>query len=948
MNRKHRNIIVFLLALIICAAAGILLLLWRMDRTGQKNGDGSQHFGVTADMAETEVSVLSDRVFYRDIPEERLVFDAESGMPYVNDELQVSAAEGVSWEQLRELLSDYSPRLAGYNEASDTYEVCLDGSWSEAELLALGEELEAEDEVEWAEPNYWLLAPVSETEAENGENQESGGNTGDGAGAGLAEMGKSAERSTLDSMEVQTDWLHPKTRADWGLDAVKADELWRYGVMMKDPVRVGVWDHFSDSLTHEDLTFEASVGTGTAGENHGMHVSGILAAEHNGRGVMGMAPEAEVTAYQISGGVDVSLESGSLATCASLQAELTDMIDTRKLRVINVSLSFEDYAAPAALGNEFAREVMSVVNHQLESHLEALIRRGNDFLICKGAGNLNSKSCREANENDSEIYQRLGYVLDDGGDHSLQNLECASWDFLSGIEEGLAESHIIVVGAMREESPGSENYVLTDFSVRGDRIDIAAPGYSIYSLASGGGYTTMDGTSMATPYVSGAAAALFSMDDRLTASTLKTYLEYGDIRFFQDDAGGMYPALDMENTLELFKRTATGKVTDAASGEGIGGTLLEFNYGDTDTPLETVRSGMDGSVSLGLLMGNYELRVSADGYETAVFQVNVDENAYIGTTAVSLPDIRLEKKQVSVWLPGEVQQSGDTVYLSTYMNGGSDPARIPAGTEPVTNLVVKFIKTDTLWLQTTWNSSSGPQDGGTLMVDEGENVYTVASDVCLGDEFALIGEQILYVNVDGDIICSEKDGSLKRTVFHPADYGISPPDWAAYYKMAAADGFLYFMPYSEDGRVYRMDLLTFEVVQCLNRSAQGIPDSAAADSTWLYYTVSDSLVRERLDGSGGETVDSSVEYSNIFLDNGILYYLKDGNLVGWNTSGGLPGSGDGSLRTVAENCGRIAGVAGGRIYYCRADDSYGVDSYLMYYSCLPDGTDEVCHGVWQH
>ena len=234
------------------------------------------------------------------------------------------------------------------------------------------------------------------------------------------------------------------------------------------------------------------------------------------------------------------------------------------------------------------------------------------------------------------------------------------------------------------------------------------------------------------------------------------------------------------------------------------------------------------------------------------------------------------------------------------------------------------------------------------MVDEGENVYTVASDVCLGDEFALIGEQILYVNVDGDIICSEKDGSLKRTVFHPADYGISPPAWASYYQMDTADGYLYFMPYSEDSRVYRMDLLTFEVVQCLNRSVQGIPESAAVDGTWLYYTVSDSLVRERLDGSGGETVDSSVGYSDIFLDNGVLYYLKDSNLVGWNTSGGLPGSGDGSLRTVAENCGRVVGAVGGRIYYCRPDDSYGVDSYLMYYSCLPDGTDEICHGVWQH
>ena len=100
---KKKGIIALLLFIILCAGAGIFLLLYRQ-------GGGTEQ--VAAPLPEEEAVVLADNMFYRDVPAEHLVLDEESGMPYVDDELIVAAAEGASWEEVQRPLKKYSPSLA--------------------------------------------------------------------------------------------------------------------------------------------------------------------------------------------------------------------------------------------------------------------------------------------------------------------------------------------------------------------------------------------------------------------------------------------------------------------------------------------------------------------------------------------------------------------------------------------------------------------------------------------------------------------------------------------------------------------------------------------------------------------------------------------------------------------------------------------------------------------
>lgn len=83
--------------------------------------------------------------------------------------------------------------------------------------------------------------------------------------------------------------------------------------------------------------------------------------------------------------------------------------------------------------------------------------------------------------------------------------------------------------------PASDRYVLSvgatdeadrraSFSNYGVRVAVAAPGTAIYTTESGGGYTTVSGTSESAAFVSGLAGMILSIRNNLTPSTLESFI----------------------------------------------------------------------------------------------------------------------------------------------------------------------------------------------------------------------------------------------------------------------------------------------------------------------------------------------------------------------------------------------------------------------------------------
>lgn len=104
----------------------------------------------------------------------------------------------------------------------------------------------------------------------------------------------------------------------------------------------------------------------------------------------------------------------------------------------------------------------------------------------------------------------------------------------------------ITVGAMTldEYTAGFSNY--------GSKVDLVAPGVSIESTYPGNSYFIMDGTSMATPFVSGAAAILWSAFPKAKAGDIKkALLDSAKVGFYHVKTRG---SLNVEAAYALLEK----------------------------------------------------------------------------------------------------------------------------------------------------------------------------------------------------------------------------------------------------------------------------------------------------------------------------------------------------------------------------------------------------------
>ena len=231
------------------------------------------------------------------------------------------------------------------------------------------------------------------------------------------------------------------------------------------------------------------------------------------------------------------------------QQKIEDQISTlsifsklieNEVRIINVSYGYKDEMVLAATNNiRNARTVISDEAEALTIGLAKLIKQGYDFLIVVAAGNGYAKDYVEnfSDTNNApygyEVYNSkerrhngLTHITGYNDPMYSFHLTYIGSDSDEEGEDDLVKQRIMVVGAVKHIS--LHNYMEARFSNEGNRVDVYAPGVQILSTIPqniiGDEYRTMNGTSMATPHISGLAALMLQANPTLRSEQIKNII----------------------------------------------------------------------------------------------------------------------------------------------------------------------------------------------------------------------------------------------------------------------------------------------------------------------------------------------------------------------------------------------------------------------------------------
>lgn len=282
---------------------------------------------------------------------------------------------------------------------------------------------------------------------------------------------------------------------DWGLDLVKAPEVWQEGFTGQDVVvavidsgidynhpelQNKVWvnrkeipangidddqNGYVDDMRGWNFVSQTNDPADDASDGHGTHVSGIIAADRNGTGTTGVAYNAKIMPLKV-------LDRQGLADSETGLAEAIYYAVHNGARVINMSLGGDP-------------------NSGIDSNLEAALQ-----------------FARQSN---------VSVVIASGNDRQdLSALQPADPAFAATVRD-LA----ITVGGV-----DSSRRLYIDSNPAGTRpLDfVVAPGVNVKSTIPGADYAYYNGTSMATPYVSGTIALMLSANPNLTPAQIENIL----------------------------------------------------------------------------------------------------------------------------------------------------------------------------------------------------------------------------------------------------------------------------------------------------------------------------------------------------------------------------------------------------------------------------------------
>lgn len=397
--------------------------------------------------------------------------------------------------------------------------------------------------------------------------------------------------------------------ATWGLSKIGADRVQAERGLTGEGVRVAVLDTGIDP-THPDLAGKLVTddpsdpefpggwiafdddgqpihSTPHDSSFHGTHVAGTIAGG-NGSGMqIGVAPGVELMA-----GLVIPAGSGTIAQVIAGMQWAVAPFDAdgnpagRPADVVSMSLGAEGHAD----------EMVEAVRNIYAAGSFPSFAIGNDCLA-------------DSSSSPGNVFESVAVGATDSND-DVAGFSCG---------EVVAKTDWIDAPA---EWPDS--YVVPD---------ISAPGVDVLSAMPDGGYASFNGTSMATPHVSGTVALMLQARPDLGVEDVLEILIGTAVA---DDRYGALPnprygygRIDAYAAVAEASLTSgvRGTVRDDDSGRRLAGVTVER----LDTG-RTVTTDAQGRFDLRLAAGTYDLRLSRFGYHPTTKRVRVNANRYTDVT----------------------------------------------------------------------------------------------------------------------------------------------------------------------------------------------------------------------------------------------------------------------------------------------------------------------------
>lgn len=232
---------------------------------------------------------------------------------------------------------------------------------------------------------------------------------------------------------------------------------------------------------------------------------------------------------------------------------------------------------------------------------------------------------------------------------------------------------VVAVGALDQDGE------VARFSARGPspwgeiKPEVVAPGTGVRSAVPGGGRQAWNGTSMATPHVSGVVALMLQADPTLTPDKIEEILKstatpIGKTAPNNDAGWGLVDAYRAVASV-MNVGFLSGRVTRAIDGQPVAGAEVSVARREGQTFAHTT-TDEEGGYELTLPPGPYELSVSAFAYESAsVHGVRISENARMAR------DIRLVLRPAGV-LFGQVTDEATGGPLAAQINVMGTPVSV--------------------------------------------------------------------------------------------------------------------------------------------------------------------------------------------------------------------------------------------------------------------------------